>query len=65
MNWEFFQTKFEDYHKRLGQTMMLMDRLVEYTLANFASDEKVHEIEKFFGAHPVPSAERTIKQVSV
>jgi len=62
LTWKFFSENFAEFEKRLSSSMMLMDRLVSYSIDGFTSEEKAQEIEKFFAAHPVPSAERSIKQ---
>jgi len=62
MTWQFFKDNFSAFEHRLSASMMLMDRLVSYSIDGFASDEKAQDVEKFFGSHPVPNADRSIKQ---
>lgn len=60
--WQFMKENWAKFHEKLGETAMLIDRVVQYATKDFASEEKAKDIEQFFKAHPVPSADRTIKQ---
>jgi len=62
MAWKFLQDHFVEFDKRLSGAAMLWDRVIGYTIAGFTSEERAQEIEKFFKEHPVPNADRTIKQ---
>uniref|UniRef100_A0A1I8F1C9 Aminopeptidase n=1 Tax=Macrostomum lignano TaxID=282301 RepID=A0A1I8F1C9_9PLAT len=53
-NWAWFQEKLR------GQ--ILLSRLVQQVCKNFCSSEDAEDIETFFQANPLPSAERNIKQ---
>uniref|UniRef100_A0A1I8JHD6 Aminopeptidase n=1 Tax=Macrostomum lignano TaxID=282301 RepID=A0A1I8JHD6_9PLAT len=53
-NWAWFQEKLR------GQ--ILLSRLVQQVCNNFCSSEDAEDIETFFQANPLPSAERNIKQ---
>jgi len=60
--WSFFQERFADYQKSLGDSGLLLSRTVSLACKDFASDQKAQEVEQFFAKNPVPQAERTIKQ---
>jgi len=62
MAWKFFQDNIHEFEKRLGSGQFLMARIVSLVTAHFVTQEKSHEILKFFDAFPVPVAARTIKQ---
>jgi len=62
MTWRFVRERWNDIFKLIGNSGMLMDRTIEYATKDFSDPEKAKEVENFFKDHPVPSAERTIKQ---
>jgi len=62
LTWKFIKDNWSDFHRLLGGTAMLIDRLIGYATKDFANEEKAKDVEEFFKAHPVPAAERTIKQ---
>ncbi|XP_057304865.1 puromycin-sensitive aminopeptidase-like [Hydractinia symbiolongicarpus] len=53
-NWDVYQVRCAGGHARAN--------LINYTIQNFATTEELKNAEEFLNAHPVPSAERTIKQ---
>ncbi|EDO44762.1 predicted protein [Nematostella vectensis] len=59
--WKFVRDNWETLHERY-EGGFLLSRLVKTTTENFASEEKVKEVEEFFSKHSVPAAERTIQQ---
>eukprot|EP01104_Vermistella_antarctica_P014067 TRINITY_DN4366_c0_g2_i1.p1 TRINITY_DN4366_c0_g2~~TRINITY_DN4366_c0_g2_i1.p1 ORF type:complete len:905 (-),score=311.21 TRINITY_DN4366_c0_g2_i1:47-2638(-) len=60
--WEFVQNNWTKLEKRFADGFLLFGRIIQYTTQTFSSLEKADEIEAFFKTHPVPAAERTIKQ---
>jgi len=60
MCWEFVKKNWPELEKRYSGGFLL-NRLVKST-ANFASEERAKEVEKFFEEHKAPAAERAVKQ---
>eukprot|EP01116_Phalansterium_solitarium_P017074 TRINITY_DN4120_c0_g1_i1.p1 TRINITY_DN4120_c0_g1~~TRINITY_DN4120_c0_g1_i1.p1 ORF type:complete len:889 (-),score=315.99 TRINITY_DN4120_c0_g1_i1:342-3008(-) len=60
--WAFFQERFETIQEILKDAGLLMPRLISILTDNFSTQAKLQEVEAFFASHPVPAAERTIKQ---
>jgi len=60
--WNFIKANWNEFQEKLGKTGMLMDRLIKYGTEAFVSNDKADDVEQFFKEHPVPVAERTIKQ---
>jgi len=62
LTWQFVKNSWPNIHKKIGNSAMLLDRIIAYSTQDFASEEKAAEVKEFFTKNPVPSAERTIKQ---
>jgi len=62
ITWKFLQDNWEAFEKRLGDGQFLLSRCISYATKDFNTLEKANEVKEFFEKHPVPSAERTIKQ---
>ncbi|NIO11473.1 MAG: M1 family peptidase [Deltaproteobacteria bacterium] len=60
--WEFLKGQWAEFDRRYGKGGFLLGRVISSTTVNFHSEEKAKEVEEFFHAHPVPAAERTIRQ---
>jgi len=60
--WKFFRDNFDAYQQKMSASLSLMENVVKYAIDGFTGEQKAHEIESFFKDHPVPSAERAIKQ---
>jgi len=60
--WKFFKDNFSKFNEKIGSSGMLFDRLIKFVTSTFSSIEKAQEIKQFFDEHPVPVAERTIRQ---
>ena len=60
--WQFLQREWTELNRRYGKGGFLLARIISSTTENFTTDEKAREVEEFFQTHPVPAAERTIRQ---
>lgn len=59
--WQFVQDNWEEFDRRYGSGGFGIMRLVT-VCGNFVDAAKIEEAENFFREHPVPAAERTIRQ---
>ena len=59
--WEFVKSNWGEFDRRYGGGGFGLMRLVSIC-SHFNSQEKADEIDSFFAEHPVPAAERTIRQ---
>ena len=59
--WQFLKDNWEEFDRRYGEGGFAIMRLVSIS-SLFTTDEKRQEVEEFFAANPVPSADRTIRQ---
>jgi puromycin-sensitive aminopeptidase len=59
--WSFVKDKWADFDRRYGGGGFGLMRLVSIC-GNFASADKLTDVESFFQGHPAPAAERTIRQ---
>ena len=60
--WKFLKDNWEEFDRRYGEGGFAIMRLVSIASV-FTTPEKREEVKEFFETHPVPSAERTIRQV--
>lgn len=60
--WQFLQDQWAEFDRRYGKGGFLIARILAMTTENFTTLEKATEVEAFFESHPVPAAERTIRQ---
>jgi len=60
--WNFLRNHWSEFDRRYGKGGFLLARVISSTTVNFHSAEKAEEVETFFRSHPVPAAERTIRQ---
>ena len=58
--WELLQARWDDLQKKTGQ--VFGSPVLISSLSNFCDAESRSEIERFFSAHKVPEAERTLQQ---
>jgi puromycin-sensitive aminopeptidase len=61
LTWDYVKEKWETY-KGIFQGGFLLSRVVEISTIGFIGEDKATDIEEFFKANPVPTAERTIQQ---
>ena len=59
--WEFVKDNWTEFDQRYGAGGFGLMRLVSMC-GNFTSTEKLADVETFFTEHPVPAADRTIRQ---
>ena len=59
--WEFVKENWRELDKRYGGGGFGLMRLV-FGCTNFSEAGKLADVEAFFGEHPAPAAERTIRQ---
>ena len=59
--WEFVKSNWGEFDRRYGGGGFGLMRLVSIC-SHFNSQEKADEVDSFFAEHPVPAAERTIRQ---
>ena len=60
--WQFLKDNWDELDRRYGEGGFAIMRLVSISSV-FTTAQKREEVREFFDAHPVPSAERTIRQV--
>ena len=60
--WQFLKDNWDELDRRYGEGGFAIMRLVSISSV-FTTAQKREEVRDFFDAHPVPSAERTIRQV--
>ena len=59
--WQFMKDNWDEFDRRYGEGGFGLMRLVSIS-SLFTTQEKREEVREFFDTHPVPSAERTIRQ---
>ena len=59
--WEFVKANWPEFDRRYGRGGFALMRLVSIT-SRFTSQDRLDDVEAFFGSHPVPAAERAIRQ---
>ena len=59
--WEFVKSNWPEFDRRYGGGGFGLMRLVSICSA-FNTQEKAEEVDSFFAEHPVPAADRTIRQ---
>jgi len=62
ITWNYIKENWSQFDKALSGGFLLLGRIIQYATSSFAVEEKAKDIEQFFQLHPVPQAERTIKQ---
>jgi len=60
--WKFLQSDFSDFMRRLGDSQFLLARIISLATKDLNTLEYARQVEEFFKEHPVPQAERSIKQ---
>ena len=61
LTWEFIKNRWAEFDRRYGSGGFGLMRLVSIC-GSFSTEEKLADVETFFADHPVPAAERTIRQ---
>ena len=59
--WQFLKDNWDEFDRRYGEGGFALMRLVGIS-SLFTTEEKRQEVIEFFDAHPVPAADRTIRQ---
>ena len=59
--WQFLKDNWDEFDRRYGEGGFALMRLVSIS-SLFTTEEKRREVIEFFDAHPVPAADRTIRQ---
>ncbi|XP_060534804.1 puromycin-sensitive aminopeptidase [Cylas formicarius] len=60
LTWEFFKSNWDKILERYSG--FLLTRLVKYLTENFATEQKLREVETYFKEHQAPGTERTVQQ---
>jgi len=61
MAWEFLKSNWDELDRRYGEGGFGLMRLVSI-VSGFTTEEQREDVERFFTEHPVPSADRTVRQ---
>ncbi len=61
LTWQWAKDNWAELDRRYARGGFAIMRLVAIT-GTFATLERAQEVEEFFTAHPVPAAERTVRQ---
>ncbi len=59
--WRFLKDNWPEFDRRYGEGGFGLMRLVSIT-GGFTTQEMLEDVQEFFQAHPVPAAERSIRQ---
>ena len=59
--WEFVKENWDTFVSRYADGLFALSNLVP-VVSRFNTEEKLADVEEFFGAHPTPAADRAIKQ---
>ena len=59
--WEFMKANWPELDRRYGEGGFAMMGLVGIT-SRFTTKDKMEDVQSFFEAHPIPAAERTLRQ---
>ena len=59
--WDFLKSNWSEFDRRYGEGGFALMRLVHMT-SEFATSEKLADVEEFFAQHAAPAAERTLRQ---
>ena len=59
--WEFAKANWEEFDRRYGEGGFGLMRLVGIT-SRFSTQDRLDDVRGFFEAHPVPAADRTVRQ---
>jgi len=61
--WNFLKENWNDFHKKYEGNLTLLVWTLEGVTDGFVDEENLSDIKKFFRAHPLKEAKRTMKQV--
>ncbi len=59
--WDFMKANWDEFDRRYGEGGFALMRLVGVT-SGFITPERREDVERFFTDHPVPGAERSVRQ---
>jgi puromycin-sensitive aminopeptidase len=60
--WEFVKARWQELDRIYGDSKYMLGRLIEGVVSGFSTEEKKREVAQFFDEHPVPGADRALKQ---
>jgi puromycin-sensitive aminopeptidase len=60
--WKYLKDNWATFDKKFGGGLFIITSIVGTCTNYFTTEEKAKDIEAFFAAHPVPAAERRVKQ---
>ena len=60
--WDFLKDNWDEFNERYGHGGFMLMRLVGLP-RGFTTQERLDDVKQFYGAHPVPAAERSVRQV--
>ncbi|MDO8522895.1 MAG: M1 family metallopeptidase [bacterium] len=61
--WNFLKDNWGDFKKKYEGNLTLIVRTLEGIVNSFVDEENLSDVKKFFKAHPLKEAKRTMKQV--
>jgi len=61
--WNFLKENWNDFHKKYEGNLSLLVRTLKGVTSGFTDEKNLSDIKKFFKAHPLKEAKRTMKQV--
>uniref|UniRef100_A0A336M9D9 Aminopeptidase n=1 Tax=Culicoides sonorensis TaxID=179676 RepID=A0A336M9D9_CULSO len=62
ITWNYFKKNIKIFQERFGEGTYIMPRMIQNLTENFASSDKMNEIEEFFKVHKFSGIDRTIQQ---
>ncbi|OGF74253.1 hypothetical protein A3E06_01805 [Candidatus Giovannonibacteria bacterium RIFCSPHIGHO2_12_FULL_44_42] len=61
--WNFLKENWNDFHKKYEGNLSLLVSTLKGVTSGFTDEKNLSDIKKFFKAHPLKEAKRTMKQV--
>ena len=60
--WDFLKDNWDEFNERYGHGGFMLMRLVGLP-RGFTTQERLDDVKQFYASHPVPAAERSVRQV--